>query len=203
MSEQQQSDSNLQLARLPQPLRLLRNPVAIVLATYFAYYTLGQVFLGNSLVILFLDTQELRSLRLWDEAGACGKFTGWLDLDIIFCRLLYPKEAILVYLVPFSILSLLTWLILSVAARRFLGAVSRRHRWYLVLSMYFVAMPSLLMALATLSKFILFTGPIHGFHPLGPLLREVCRFLAPLIFWYITGKAEGRYLRDGKESRNG
>ena len=200
MSEQHQSDSNLQLARLPQPLRLLRNPVAIVLATYFAYYTLGQVFLGNSLVILFLDTQELRSLRLWDEAGACGKFTGWLDLDIIFCRLLYPKETILLYLVPFSILALLTWLIQSVAARRFLGAVSGRQRWYLVLSMYFVATLSLLMALATLPKFILFTGPIHGFHPLGPLLRDVSSFISPLIFWYIIGKAEIRYFSDEKET---
>jgi hypothetical protein len=199
MPEQQEPDTNLQLARLPRRLRILRNPVAIVLATYFAYYTLGQVLLGNSLVILFLDTQELRSLRPWDEAGACGKFSGWLDLDVILCRLLYPKEAILVFLVPFSILALLTWLIHSVAARRFLGVVSRRQRWHLILSMYLVATTSLIMGFAKLPQDILFTGPIHGFHPLGPLLREVCRFIAPLIFWHLIGKFEIPYLHDGKD----
>jgi heme/copper-type cytochrome/quinol oxidase subunit 1 len=179
---------------------MLRNPVAIVLATYVAYYSMGSVLIGDIFSILLLDTQKIQSNKIWSEGGLCGLFHGWRDLEVILCRLYYPKEAVLLFLIPFSLLALVTWVIQSLAARRFLYALSRRQRWYIILSMYLVATASLIMGLAMLPRLILFTGPIHGFHPLLPLLVNTCGFITPLIFWYMIGKEETRYLPDEKET---
>jgi hypothetical protein len=199
MREQVLAKLDSQLSRLPLPLRILRNPIAVVLATYLAYYSFGQVLLGNSLVILLLDTESLRSLRLWDKAGACGKFSNWLHLDVIPCRLFYPKEVIILYFIPFNIMAFFAWVIQSVTVRRFVDVLSRRQRRYLILSMYLVATASLIVGLVTLPRLTLFTGPIHGFHPLAPLLRDVCSFVSPLLFWYFIGASEAHYLSDEKD----
>jgi hypothetical protein len=200
MREQEDLDLNLQLARLPRPLRMLRNPVVIVLATYVAYQSMGMNLIGDLFAILLLDTEEIPAPRIWSERGLCGPFHGWSDLEVILCRLFYPKEAVILYLIPFSLLALVTWVIQSLNARRVLYALSRRQRWYMILSMYLVATSLIIMAIVLLPRFILFTGPIHGFHPLLPLLNTTCGFITPLIIWYLVGKLESRYLRDRKEA---
>ena len=186
--------------RLPMLLRILRNPVAIVLATYVSYETIGVAILGNLIVVMALETSDLPVIRLWSERGLCGPFYGWQNFDIILCRLFYSKEAIIFGLIPMSILAFIGWIFQSIYARLALWVLGRRQRRFIVLATYVVAAAAVVMSLALLPQYILFTGPIHGFHPLGPLLRVICAFITPLVFWFFIEKAETRYLSNEKES---
>lgn len=187
-------------SRLPLALRVLRNPIVIVLATYVTYYTIGLVILGNQLVVLFLETSDFPVIRPWSARGMCGLFHGWQDFEIILCRLFYAKEMIYLSLIPFSVLAFLAWVGTSVVARRALWLLNRPQRRIVILAMYLVAATGLLMGLAHLPRYTLFTGPLHGFHPLGPTLRSISSFITPIIFWVLIEKAETRYLTDTKDS---
>lgn len=203
MQDYNRVDDPANSASFPMLLRVLRNPMAVVLATYVAYYSFGQVVLGDALVILFLEAPEFQNNRLWGVHGACGDFTGVSDIMIISCRLFFPKEVITIYLVPFSFLAFTAWAIMSIKARRFIFVLTRRQRKILIFTMYIAASLSIFMALAMLPRFFLFTGPTHGFHPFGPLIRVVCSFMSPIAFWLIIENMEKRYTGLVQESKNG
>ena len=186
--------------RLPVALRVLRNPVAIVLATYVAYETIGRVLIGILLVILFIDTPEVQVNRPWSEHGLCGLVHGWQDFEIILCRLFYSKQSIFLFLMPFSLMAFSAWLIQSILARRALWVLTRRQRRIVVQSMYLVAVVALMMGLSRFPTDVLFAGPIEGFHPLAPQLRGVSSFVTPILFWVIVAKLEERYLSNKKDA---
>lgn len=180
-------------------LRILRNPVAIVLATYVSYETIGRILIGIPLVILFIDTPDVQVNRPWSEQGLCGPFYGWRDFDIILCRLFYSKEAVFLFLVPFSFMAFLAWLIQSIFARRALWTLTGKQRKILVQSMYLIAVIAFIMDLSKFPTDVLFAGPIEGFHPLAPQLRGISSFLAPIVFWVFVAKLDEHYLSNKKD----
>ncbi len=185
--------------RLPQyftrgatAFAVLRYHVAIYLVTCLMAVTIGSTLLGSFLSVSLLNL-DISSFRFfWSTKGLCGDFNSFRDISIIFCRLFYSREEVYLTYLPFLFVFVFVWILQCIHSRRLIFKATQRQRLYLVLAMYIVSLGHVGLGIALLPEYILFTGPLNGFHPVMPLILSLSQLFTPLIFWFLVSKFEIR-----------
>lgn len=163
------------------------HPLIIWLLTCFFTYTIGAVLIASLFDGVFLGGPGVVE-RLFQQEGLCRGSSNSVGWSTVVCRIFAPPSVVVVYYIPLLVLSLLLWLVFSINAQRIVWYVSRPQRWELILTMCAFLLLLLLLNLQRLDEYALFSGPIHGFHPLLPVLVSFCNFITPLAVWFIIDR---------------
>ena len=184
-----------ELARLPRWRLVLRTLPGIWVATCLFAGALSFT-VGSILVQVFLNGDYYRGgsyVAVIGRYGLCGEFHGLKDWSILVCRLFtYSANLFFIY-IPTLILGVLAWVVFSLSNRSPLLFLTRRERWISILLMSLPALLGVMFAFKKLPEFVLFAGPIHGFHPLMPLLKEATRLFVPAAVWLAIDLGDLKY----------
>ncbi len=172
---------------------VLRYHVAIYLVTCLMAVTIGFTLLGSFLSVALLNLDISTFRFFWATEGLCGDFNSFRDISIVFCRLFYNIGHVYLTYLPFLVVFVFVWILQCIHSRRLIFKATQRQRFYLVLVMSIVSLGHVGLGIAMLPEYMLFTGPLNGFHPLMPLILSFSQFFAPLIFWFLVSKFEMRY----------
>jgi len=121
--------------------------------------------------------------------GMYGTVSGPGDILVMIQRIFGIYSWIFVY-VPYTVVTLVIWAVISLKARRVVTCVTQWQRWKMVFAMLVLPALGFVFELSRLPKMILFTGPLNGFHPLTPITMSFFQFVTPLIFWVLVGEWE-------------
>ncbi|MTI16835.1 hypothetical protein E1162_06250 [Rhodobacteraceae bacterium RKSG542] len=163
------------------------SPVVIWVLFCFFSYTVGQVVFGNTFSYLFMGGDSFIGF-LTKPTGFCGEYSGEFDLETVACRLLYPEAVVTLVYLPLFLIALIAWCGTMLHARCFLLFVDRRQRFIIVVAMSVYMLIWFAFSLSMLPKYFFFTGPIHGFHPLLPLVNSTFNFVVPVISWIVLDR---------------
>ena len=175
-------------------LSILRYHVAIYLVTCLLAVTIGFTLLGSFLSVALLNLDISRFRFFWAKEGLCGDFNDFRDISIVLCRLFYSSGHVYLTYIPFLVAFLSVWALQCIHSRRLIFKATQRQRFHLVLAMSIVSFGHVGLGVVLLPKFIMFTGPLNGFHPMMPLVLSFSQLFTPLIFWFFISKCDMRYL---------
>ncbi|WP_310621444.1 hypothetical protein [Flexibacterium corallicola] len=164
--------------------RLTYNPIAIWLITCFLTYTIGQVIFANYFSQLFLNDVGIWG-SLTEPQGFCGNYIDLSNWDILVCRAFYPLPVVVIEYIPLLIIVIITWAGIWLYLKSDFPFVTRAQRWILIAAMSAYHFFLLAITIPRFAEFALFAGPIHGFHPLLPIVISASNFAVPLFFWFI------------------
>ncbi len=163
----------------------LRNPLGILALTILTSDVLG----GDIIASLAIWLSDHNYAGIFAHDGMYGTVSGVGDTWVVIRRIFGIGSWIIIY-VPYTILTLVVWVIISLRAGRMVTYVTRRQRWAMVLTMLTIPAFGFVFELSRLPQMILFAGPLNGFHPLTPITMTFFETLTPLIFWGLVGKWE-------------
>lgn len=170
---------------------LLFNPLVIWALTCFFSYTVGSVFVAN-----FVDWAILGDDGVWEKIfrpnGLCGAHIGVETWYIPVCRILFPFGAILFDFGPFLFITLILWVYFSLRNRIFLRKFSRQQRFALISAYSLLGILHILITTRMFAQYALFTGPLHGFHPMVPIVDSFFSFATPIVCWLLIDTYQAR-----------
>ncbi len=163
---------------------LLFNPLVIWALTSFFSYTVGSVFVADLIDWAFLSGDGIWE-KLFRPNGLCGVHIGVETWYVPICRLFFPFGAILFDFGPFLLITLLIWIYFSLRNRSFLKTFSRQQPFALIFAYSLLGILYTLISINMFAQYALFTGLIHGFHPLLPTVNSFFSFATPIFLWLL------------------
>jgi len=162
----------------------LYHPLGILALTILTSSTLAVII--TSLVIWLIDHHNA---GIFAHDGMYGTVSGIGDIWVVIRRIFGMGRWAIIYL-PYTVITLVVWAIISLKARRVVTCVTQFQRWKIVLAVLVLPTLEFVFELSRLPQMILFAGPLNGFYPLTPALMTFFAFLTPLIFWVLVGEWE-------------
>jgi len=163
----------------------LYHPLGILALTILTSDALGADIIAS--LVIWLSDHNYAGIFAHD--GMYGTVSGPGDILVVIQRI-FGIGSWLFFYVPFAVVTLVIWAVISLKARQVVTCVSQRQRWAMVLTMLTLPTLAFVFELSRLPQMILFAGPLNGFHPLTPVTMSFFEIVTPLIFWVLVGKRE-------------
>ena len=135
------------------------HPLGILALTILASDVLG----GDIIASLVIWLSDHNHAGIFTHDGMYGTVSGIGDIWVVVRRIFGIGSWVILY-VPYTILTLVVWAIISFWARRLVTCVTRKQGWAMVLTMLTISAFSFVLELSRLPQMILFEGPLNGFH---------------------------------------
>jgi hypothetical protein len=161
---------------------VLRNPFGILFVNYLVADALGADIVA-SLAVFAIDS---RFAGIFDTQGIYGELHGSSSIWVLLQRMF--RLSFVFTITPMFIISLVYWAAICLCGRRLIWKLTNRQRWTVVCLMQAIPLLFFLFEISRFPQMVLFAGPIHGFHPLTPLLKTFFQLSVPLLFWWFISR---------------